>query len=120
MLSKSFAPPLRTRLDGTIFKSAPNSRQKSISPTYRSIQRPRRPEQVRGYISPKIGDRWRLSQVDSHSHRKLTKIPPRTGPTHTSRTNSPLEYVAQGRGVHLILVSHRIPTELGWNLLLYY
>ena len=65
---KEFCTPLRTRLDGTTLKSAPNPHQKSIPPTYRSIQRFGRPKQARGHLSPKIGDKWRLSQVDYHSH----------------------------------------------------
>ena len=90
---KEFAPPLRTQLDGTFLKSAPNPHQKSISPTYRSIQRFGRPKQARDHISPKIGDRWLLSQVDSHLRRKSITLPPRAGPTH-----HPSTYVAQGEG----------------------
>ena len=94
MLSKSFAPPLRPRLDGTTLKSAPNPHQKSISPTYRSVQRLGRPKQARGHLSPKIGDKWHLSQLDSHPHRKPITLPPRAGPIHTSWVNSPPEHVA--------------------------
>ena len=68
MLSKSFAPPFRFRQDGTILESAPNTHKTPISPTYRSIQWLGRPKQARGHLSPKIGDRWRFSRVDSHSH----------------------------------------------------
>ena len=123
MLLKSFAPPLRTRLDGTTLKSASTPYQKSISPTYRSIQRLGRPKQTKGHLSPKIGDRWRLSQVDSHPQRKPITFP-RAGPTHTSWANSPPEYVTQGGGgggrVQVFPVSHRILTEIGWNFMLYY
>ena len=55
-LSKSFAPPFRIRRDGTTLESAPNPHKTSISPTCRSIQRPGRPKQARGHLSPKIGD----------------------------------------------------------------
>ena len=98
MLSKSFAPPLRTRLDDATLKSAPNPRQKSIPTTNRSIQRLGRPKQNRGHLSPKIGDKWRLSQVNSHSYRMPITLPPRAGPTHTSWANLPPEYVAQREG----------------------
>ena len=72
MLSKCFVPPLQTQLDGTTLKSAPNSRQKSIFPTYRSIQRLERPKEARGYLSPKIGDRWRLSHSPKASNTPTT------------------------------------------------
>ena len=68
ILSRSFAPPLRTRLDSTTLKSAPNPHQTPKSPIYRLIQRLGRPKPARGHLSPRIGDRWRLSRVDSHSH----------------------------------------------------
>ena len=65
MLTKSFAPLLQIRLDGTTLKLLPNPHQKSIVSTYRSIQRLGRPKQARGYLSPKIGARWHLFRVDS-------------------------------------------------------
>ena len=42
-LSKSFAPPLQIRRDGTNLESAPNPHKTPISPTYRSIQQPGKP-----------------------------------------------------------------------------
>ena len=100
MLPKSFAPPLRIRLDGTILKSAPNPHETPIFPIYRSIysglEDQNRLEAT--YLSPKIGDRWRLSRVDSHSHRKPIALPPRAGPTHMNWINSPPEHVARGGG----------------------
>ena len=66
-LSKSFAPPHRIRRDVITLESAPNPHKTPISPIYRLIQRPGRPKQTRGHLSPKIGDRWRLSRVDPRS-----------------------------------------------------
>ena len=68
MLTKSFAPHLQIRLHSTTLKLTPNPQQKSIFSTYRSIQQLGRLKQARDHLSPKIGDRWRLSLVDSHSH----------------------------------------------------
>ena len=100
MLAKSIAPPLQIRLDGTTLKLAPNPHQKSIFPTYRSLQRLGRPKHARGHLSQKIGDRWHLSWVDSHSHWKPLTLPPRAGPTHISCANLPPE--RGGGGLELI------------------
>ena len=98
IFSRSFAPPLRIRLYGTTLKSAPNPHQTPKSPNYKLIQRLGRPKPARGHLSPRIGDRWRLSRVDSHSHWMPMVLPPRAGPTHISWPNSPVHVVTVGGG----------------------
>ena len=69
ILTNSLASPLRTRLDDTILKLASNPHQKSIFLTNMPKQCLHgRPKETRGYISPKIGDRWHFFRDDSHSH----------------------------------------------------
>ena len=117
MLTKSFTPLLRIRIGGTTLKLTPNPHQKSIFPTYRSLQRLGKPKQDRSHLSTKIGDRWRLFRVDYHSPISL---PPRAGPTHMSWVNSPPEHVAQGCGgrasviKEIVRKARRKPTEIGW------
>ena len=101
-LSNNFAPPHRIRRDSTTLESAPNPQKMPIPPTYRSIQWPGRPIQAKGHLSLKIGDRWRLSRVDSHSHWMPIILPPRAGPTHTSWPNSPVHVVTGGGGANYV------------------
>ena len=68
-----------------------------------------------GHLSPKIGDRWRLSQNGPHSHYWSIHHLPRAGPTHKDWFNSPLVTRAQREGVHMLSVWQKISTEIGWH-----
>ena len=68
MLSKSFAPPLRNRLDGTTLKSAPNPHQRQYFPP------------IGQYSGLKDQNR-----LEATSHQKLATdgASPELTPTHT-------------------------------------
>ena len=66
--TESLAPPLRVRLDGTALKLASNPHQKvSTSHPIGQNSGLEGQKRARGHLSPEIGDKWRLSQVDFHS-----------------------------------------------------
>ena len=71
---------------------------KSILPSYRANSGSESQKRARGHLSTEIGDQWRLSRVDSHSHWWSIAIPPRTGPTRISWPNSPLYSFTGGEG----------------------
>ena len=67
--TESLAPPLRIRLDSTTLLLASNPHHESLYfPSYRPNSGLESQKRAGGHLSPEIGDRWRPSRADSHSH----------------------------------------------------
>ncbi len=69
--TETLAPPLRARLDGTTFKLASDPHHKVNTSNAIAIGQNSGLEgqkRARDYLSPEIGDRWRIFRVYSHSH----------------------------------------------------
>ena len=97
--TESLVSPLRIRLDGTTLYLAFNPHPESLYfPPCRPNSGLDSQKRAGGHLSPEIGDRWRPSRADSHSHWWSIVIPPRAGPTRTSRPNSPLYLFTGGGG----------------------
>ena len=67
--TESLLPPLQIRLDGTTLYMASNPHHESLYfPPYRPNSGLESQKQAGGHLSLEIGDRWRPSRADSHSH----------------------------------------------------